>query len=308
MRDFKQKRKKYSRIHFSSRLLFALNMVSLLLVILLAYLIGGQISEKNKALEIFNGNTNINLSKIEQLNDRINAQEKLIESFDEENVVTFSMFTEFGVIGDSHASGVIETDNGMNEHISMSWGQILARRNGNKCVNFSKGGTTTRSWLDEKNDLGLKMLNESNPLGLYFLAFGINDCFRLGQEYIGNIKDIHDGNPEQNADTFYGNYGRIIEAILQKNSNAKMIMMTMADNYSEDAIAYNNAITEIAEHYGIPCICLYEDSYFKSEFYKENMRNAHPVAVTYSGMAVAIEKMSEKVMMDDIKYFIDYTG
>ena len=86
-------------------------------------------------------------------------------------------------------------------------------------------------------------------------------------------------------------------------------MMTMVDNWSEDAIAYNNAIMEIADVCDVACIRLCENEFFKSDFYKkDNLQSDHPTAVLYSGMAVAIEEMIEQEMINNIQYFQDYIG
>ena len=223
--------------------------------------------------------------------------------------VSFSMFTNFGVIGDSHAVGGISVDGGeITERMEVSWGKILARRNGNECTNFAIGGCTTDSWLKDTNERGLKFLKESEPLSLYILGLGINDYYRNGIEYLGSVEDIDKSDYRKNANSFYGNYAHIISEIKLHSPGAKIIMMTMVDNWSEDAIAYNNAIMEIADVCDVACIRLCENEFFKSDFYKDNLQSDHPTAVLYSGMAVAIEEMIEREMINNIQYFQDYIG
>ena len=85
------------------------------------------------------------------------------------------MFEKFGVIGDSFASGEVAI-NGYIDYYNVSWGQILARMSGNKCINFSSGGLSTRTWLTHEK--GLNLLNSSEPQQLYiwrvFVYYSVN--------------------------------------------------------------------------------------------------------------------------------------
>ena len=209
------------------------------------------------------------------------------------------MFEKFGVIGDSYASGEV-CINGYNDYYNVSWGQILARMTGTKCTNFSAGGLSTRSWLTSPH--GLPLLNSSAPQQLYLLALGINDHYHLGESYLGTEADM-----DSKADTFYGNYAKIIEAVKAKSPKAKIIMITMASR-TELPAKFNDAIIKIANKYQIPCIVQNGDPFFDSPFYRNNLVNGHPLAVVYSGMAKAFKRMIEKCMFDNFEYFKDYNG
>ncbi len=216
---------------------------------------------------------------------------------------SLALFERIGVIGDSYASGEVVI-NGYHDHYQLSWGQIIARRNGIHCTNYSAGGLTTRTWLT--HDKGLSMLQSSEPDNLYILALGINDCGKLGANYLGTIADMHD-DASTNPDTYYGNYGRIISAIKTKAPNAKIIIMTMARTSGGNYPAYNAAIEQIATKAGIPLIRQSDDKFFRSTFY-QTMLGGHPVGVTYAGMATAIERLFSKCAIDHIQYFRDYMG
>ena len=216
---------------------------------------------------------------------------------------SFSMFQKFGVIGDSYASGQIFEHNGDNvTKYELSWGQILARKSGSSCINFSKGGLTTSTWLTDS--VGLQKLQSEESLQLYILALGINDVTK-GTE-LGTIADIKE-DYTQNPNTFYGNYAKIIELIKIKSPNCKLIMSTMANN-TENYSSFNNAILEIANHYNIPTIKQYDNDFFNSSFYKNNMIYGHPTAPIYSGMSNAIEDLICECMIDNINYFENYIG
>ena len=222
------------------------------------------------------------------------------------NVMSMAMFEHFGVVGDSFASGeIVVTAGSYVDYYNQSWGQIIARRNGISCINFSEGGLNTRTWLTSQ--YGLALVQSSEPQNLYILALGINDN-SLGASYIGSIEDItgHSSYTEY-GDTFYGNYGRIIEQIQAKAPKAKMVILKTAFG-NGNFPAIDTAIGEIAEHYDIPVINQKEDGYLSSSDYLSHMQNGHPTATMYSGMAISIERLMSKCMLTNYDYFKNYTG
>lgn len=217
----------------------------------------------------------------------------------------FSMFERFGVIGDSYSSGEIYINGVPTDYYNLSWGQTLARMCGSKCINFSQGGLSTETWLS--SDLGLKKLLEEDAQQLYILALGINDYSKRGSEYLGTISDIKD-NYESNANSFYGNYGKIIAQIKEHAPNAKLIISTMANDLTTIKADYNAAIIEIGNHFGIPVIDQRTSEFFKSDLYNNGMVEGHPTATVYSGMAKTIKSLIEEQMTIQKDYFIDYVG
>lgn len=218
---------------------------------------------------------------------------------------TPALFPRFGVVGDSYASGVVYPSTDSVHKYDISWPQIMARLLGTTGTNYSKGGLTTRSWLT--NSEGLIKLNNSDPDDIYYMVLGINDYYHLGINYLGTIDDItsHKSSDDY-PDTFFGNYGKIIEKIREHAPNSKMIMFTAANNTSGSAArSFNNAIVSIANHYGIPVLYQYNDEFFTSSWYKQGMKSGHPRAVVYSGMAKAFIRMVSEVMHDNYNYFAD---
>ena len=211
---------------------------------------------------------------------------------------SLSMFENFGVVGDSYASGEVAI-NGYIDYYNVSWGQIIARMCGNKCTNFSAGGLTTRSWLTSPK--GKSLLQSSDAQQLYILALGINDYYHLGESYLGTPDDMI-----SKADTFYGNYATIIELIQAKAPNSKIVISTTSSTAAVSS-KFNTAIINIANAYKIPCIRQDRDVFFKSNFYCNHMVNGHPVAVVYSAMAKALKRLIETAMMDNLDYFTDFT-
>lgn len=212
---------------------------------------------------------------------------------------SISLFQNIGIIGDSYASGELYVDGKYIDHYDISWGQILARKNGVKAVNFSKGGLTTRDWLT--NEHGLLLLNSSDPQDLYIIALGINDYQKLGDAYLGVENDVN-----TQANTFYGNYGKIITAIRAKAPQAKIVLSTMSYDGQGTAHNYNEAIKTLAQHFGLPVIEQNNDALFTSDLYLNHMVGGHPTAPIYAAMANAFQRLIEESMIDNLDYFMTY--
>lgn len=211
---------------------------------------------------------------------------------------SLALFRNIGIIGDSYASGElafkVDTD-----HYNMSWGQILARKNGATAINYSRGGQTTRGWLAD-TERGLGLLNSTNAQDLYILSLGINDYQKLGKDYLGTEDDI-----EKGADTYFGNYGKIIKAIQAKAPFAKIVISTLSQT-DATATLFNNAIETIANHFHVPCLVLNDDKLFTSSFWSKNLRGGHPTGPVYAEMANAYERLISKSMVQNIDYFEYY--
>ncbi len=218
-----------------------------------------------------------------------------------EDYVSLSLFSRFGVIGDSYASGEVYFGEKFHDIYDISWGQILARKLGTVCTNFSGGGYSTRGWLT--NSKGLTRMLDTEAQDVYYLCLGINDANYYGEEYLGTIADINE-DWTQNPDTFFGNYGKIIGNIMNHAPHAKIVMSTMVPTTDMKA-TYNAAIIEIANHFGIPYIVQTDDPFFTSDFYDDGKVQSHPVAVVYSGMANAIERLLKKCIIENFDYFKD---
>lgn len=215
-----------------------------------------------------------------------------------------SIFDKIGVIGDSFASGEIYKPDGalIGDNYKISWIQQLARRNGFTGFNFSTGGLSTRTWLTSSH--GLEKLNSSDICDLYILALGINDYYGLGESYLGTENDI-----TTKADTFYGNYAKIIEAIQAKSPSSKLIMLDIAIRNNESSATkalikkFNDAIVAIANHYNIPVAYQTKNRYFELDIYKDSMYHGHPSIVGYSVLATQLENTISESMIANQSYF-----
>lgn len=237
------------------------------------------------------------------------------ENYEEKIPIDFGFFEKFAVIGDSYASGEIYVADSSQskgytvaDYYQKSWGQILARKYGATCINLSVGGLTTRTWLTNSHGLA-KMLAEK-PQELYLCALGINDEISLGASYLGTIEDItnHDSYSDY-PDTFYGNYGKIIEQIKDHAPKSKIVLMSMAYLYNATEDSFTVAIKNIANHYNIPFINIKDDAFYaKGSIYKTGQSYNHPTAPLYAGMAQANERLFCRCAVSYYDYFKDFTG
>lgn len=212
---------------------------------------------------------------------------------------SLALFRSIGIVGDSYASGELAMNDKFVDHYNMSWGQILARKNGATTINYSRGGQTTRGWLTD-TERGLDLLNSTKPQDLYILSLGINDYQKLGKDYLGSEDDI-----DKETDTYFGNYGKIIKAVKTHAPNARIVISTLSQ--TDDIVPlYNQAIQTLAKHFSIPFIILNDDPFFTSDYYLNHMYGGHPTGPIYAEMANAYERLISKAMVNDLSYFESY--
>ncbi len=241
-------------------------------------------------------------SEVQEAKSRIKVLEDKVPSLEVGgSFASFSIFQKFAVVGDSYASALLGLNgqwttfqDGGEAH---RWGQMIATRYGLTYTHLGESGLSTRTWLTR--DSGLKAMQSADPQDLYMLCLGINDYSGLGIDYLGSESDMESG-----ADTFYGNYAKIIKAIQTKAPKGKIVMYGVADN-SSVANSFSDAQQKIAAHFGIPFISEREDPLFVSDFYKSNMEGGHPRVPVYGAMSKAMVRLTEKVIDRNEKYFHD---
>lgn len=209
-------------------------------------------------------------------------------------------YKSMGIVGDSFASGETRYGDSWHDNYWQSWGQILSRLVGNHCTNFSSGGLTTKTWLERDTAKGLTLLENSEPCDIYICALGINDTDELGTSYLGTIDDMTD-NYENNPDTFYGNYGKIIGNILKKNPTATIVLSSIA-LHSNSYDVFSDAIKEIANKAGVVFLDTKDSDFFNSPVFNNSRKNGHPNNQTYAGMAYAYEELFNNAYPNYIDY------
>ena len=222
----------------------------------------------------------------------------IIPKMREETEASVNMFESIGAIGDSYTAGSTRNSAGTwKDYRNLSWIATMGKRSGTDWKNYGHGGATTKSFL-ETTEFANAL--SDNACDIYFFALGQND----GNQSltIGTVADIHDDDYTLNADTFYGNYGRIIQQIKNHAPNAKLVMIT---NWVRGSTwtAYDAAIRAIASHYSIPVIEPFDDYFFNSALYQDYKESGHPTAMGYSSMGIAMERLFSKCVIDNPTYF-----
>ena len=201
--------------------------------------------------KIFFSNENID-ANISDLQKRVAAIEAPDDIYDG---CEFSLFRKWGLIGDSLSVGHTVSKDGKTasgRNIYYSWGQYLARRIGNTCLNFGRSGVTSKLWMDTSETYCYpRLINPDNLCQAYIIALGANDS----EMTLGSIADVNFTDMSQNADTEYGCYAKVINAVRTVSANAPIFLFTLPypRNSDNNIKAINEMIRTFAndkEHFG----------------------------------------------------------
>lgn len=216
-------------------------------------------------------------------------------------------FVKVGVIGDSLASGASNyTDSSGTtktaDRPAYSWGKYIEREHGIPVTLFSKGGASTRTWLS--SDWGKAAMESAEPCDCYIIGLGVNDK-SLGEDYVGTIDDVIVGNESNNADTFFGNYSKIIAALIEKSPRCKIFCLNLPATQTNPG-AYNYAIISVAQLYSNAyLIDLHSDDYFGGSEYTALWNVAHSTAAGYKAIADHLWKRLNAYMHENLSEFTD---
>ncbi len=161
-------------------------------------------------------------------NEFYNKEEKPLDKL-VEGYSNTSVFRSMAFIGDSLSSGEFETRDennkpGYYDLYDYSWGQYIARKNGLRAYNFSRGGMTTKEYIDSFAEAN-GMWDTDKACQAYVIALGVNDIYAHNME-IGSVEDIDDENYENNKPTFAGYYAGIIQRYKKISPDAKFFFVT----------------------------------------------------------------------------------
>ena len=215
-----------------------------------------------------------------------------------------SIFRTFACVGDSLSSGEFQIPKedgkwGYYDKFEYSWGQFMARTLGSKVYNFSKGGMTAKHYLESFAD-SKGYFNVDLKCQAYIIALGVNDIFNQNGE-IGSVADIKE-NWKENAPTFAGYYGAIVQRYKAISPDAKFFFVTPPKDRKPDWTEKGDKITELLyemakvfpnsyvidlHRYAPAC-----DEEFRAKFFL----NGHMNPMGYALMA--------KIMMSYIDYII----
>lgn len=222
------------------------------------------------------------------------------------------IFHHVGIVGDSLASGESASNEGgsvaYHDLYAYSWGQCLARATGNTYYNFSQGGMTAKGWMSAWYGTAT---DGNHDCELYIIALGVND--KNASYGIGTISDINDADYTQNADSFYGHYGKIIQALKAHSPKAKFMLIGIPNNPTAFA-SYNAAISAIASHFDD---CYYMDlyTYGKDLFgngtiISQGLRSGHYNAFSYYLISNVIGTYAEWIIRNNASDFsqVEFIG
>lgn len=218
-----------------------------------------------------------------------------------ETIGLSSILHSIGYIGDSLMSGEIaysHTEGAVyKDCYEFSWGQRLSAMIKGIATNFSKGGLKTIDWLhgyvDSENvgysndEIERKFTNAK--FQAYINGLGTND---VNQSYsIGTIDDIDLEDYNNNADTFYGNYAKILQKAREVSPKCYLFCLTIPSIWQgfAETKGYNNAIRNIVSKFD-KCYLIDLSKYLPySAYIKTNYMNyGHMNTQGYQWIAYAI--------------------
>ena len=232
-----------------------------------------------------------------------------------------SIFHTVGCIGDSLASGESAyKDGGTTKYVDLydfSWGQCLARLTGNTYFNFSRGGLTTKTWMEQENGAGfgpnnIHAFDGNHDCDAYFIGLGQND--KNASMTVGTTADINLSDYTQNADTYCGNYGKIIQRIQELQPKAPIFCFTDPNPpYGDNS--YNAVIPDIVALFSNVWI-IDLNKYGKDLFtasgsvIKSQLRAGHYSAVGYQEVAFIISTYVDWIVRNNLSAFsqVEFIG
>ena len=279
------------------------------------------LAENNGEANIYNSNS-IELkydSKIADLKSRVTDVKNTVAELENKEHLfdntEFALFHTFGVIGDSLSVGhTVSEDGHLTEgrNIYYSWGQYLARRLGNYCLNFGRSGVTSKLWMSPSEQYCYPRLVDPNNLcQAYIIALGANDASMT----LGSIADVNFSDMTQNADTEYGWYAKVINAVRTTAPNAPIFLLTLPypRNDDDNIKAINEMIRVFGSdrtHFGkifVVDLDANYNEYFKNGKLLNQIGNTgwHLTSLGYMYASHVIQKALSKVIADNYSDFQD---
>lgn len=217
----------------------------------------------------------------------------------------FGAFAKWAAVGDSLSVGHTQDGGGTNHsrNIYYSWPQYMARSYGNECLNFGKSGATAKSWMSDA-DCYDKLIVSDNLCQAYVIGLGANDAENL-DDYAGGLgtsADIDIENPSNNADSFYGWYGKVISTIRTAAPKARIFLLTLPYPRNEwvDSVSnVNAAIVEMGalfENTAVVDLSTNYNDYFKCDEIADMLVSGHFTATGYANIARVIAMALSDVM------------
>ena len=165
-----------------------------------------------------------------------------------------SIFRTIAFVGDSLSSGEFETidENGKKSFYDLfeySWGQYIAKKNGLKAYNFSRGGMTAKEYIESFAEQK-GFWDKDKACQCYVIALGVNDIVNRKME-IGSIDDIDVNDYKNNKPTFLGYYAAIIQRYKEISPDAKFFFLNFprTPSYADTGAVVSDAIYSLADFF-----------------------------------------------------------
>ena len=226
--------------------------------------------------------------------------------------VAFALFHTWGLIGDSLSVGhTVNSDKTTTQgrNIYYSWGQYLARRLGNVCLNFGKSGISSLGWMTDTLCYQ-RLIDQNNLCQAYIIALGANDS----KFETGTIEDVNFEDMTQNAETEYGYYAKVIDAVRKVSEKAPIFLCTIPYPRNQDTNiqAINEMIrTFVNGNYWGNVFLVDRDGeyndYYKGGKLKDEIRNTgwHLTSLGYLYESYVYQKALSKVIAENASKFQD---
>lgn len=235
----------------------------------------------------------------------VSSELQYIEELKENFAIDYmKMFHTIGIVGDSLSSGECYPPSGSAfiDKYDYSWLSNICRSTGAECKHFSKGGLTTKTWLDDNGGYKTALLADTDCKA-FFIALGSNDKNATGTFPLGTASDVSGTN------SFVGYYKQIIELIHSHTPNAPIFLLSL---YQVGKLpeSYTNMVKEIARQYSY---CYFID--FIGNCDKDIIITSSSTAFThgshYTGLgyirvAETIKKIVNKVISNNLNDFKFY--
>lgn len=228
-----------------------------------------------------------------------------------------AIFRKVAFVGDSLSSGEFEIINseGNKEYHDLfeySWGQFIARRNGIKAYNFSRGGMSAKwymeSFADEKG-----FWDKEKACQAYIIALGVNDLYHIKIK-LGSVHDIDKYDYKNNADTFAGYYAQIISRYKEISPEAKFFLVGLPkssarENMGEIEEKMTALLYDLADHFdNTYVIDLYHNGEdYDQEFKEKYFLNGHMNPMGYMYTAEIIDSYIDYIIRQNPEEF-KYVG
>ena len=197
-----------------------------------------------------------------------------------------AIFRTIGFVGDSLSSGEFEScdsdgNRSYHDYYEYSWGQYLARKNGLTAYNFSRGGMTTKEYIESFADAN-RFWRPEVACQAYVIALGVNDL-SWANIPLGAAADVNPENWRGNAKTFAGYYGAIVSRLKEIQPRAKFFFVTIpreGNAEDEKRLAHARLLHALAEVFDNSYVIdlhqygpVYDD-HFKERFFLYGHMNA----------------------------------